>query len=89
MLRDALRGIAPDHILDNPWKVGFNAPIESFLNLDDKNVCADILADSPIFDHVHHDRIAALLEKRNLPNSESKFLFYFVNAKIFLEEFGT
>jgi len=26
-LRDAVRGIAPDRVIDNPRKVGFNAPI--------------------------------------------------------------
>jgi len=29
-----------------------------------------------------------LLQKNYLENSESKFLFSFVNAKLFLEEFG-
>ena len=46
------------------------------------------MADSPVFDIIRRDKVARLLGKRDLPNSESKFLFYFVNAKIFLEEFG-
>jgi len=29
-----------------------------------------------------------LIDKDYLENSESKFLFYFLNAKIFMEEFG-
>jgi asparagine synthase (glutamine-hydrolysing) len=47
-----------------------------------------MLDDSPIFDHVRKEMIENLISKENLPNSESKFLFYFLNAKIFLEEFG-
>lgn len=88
VLRDAVRGLAPDCILDQRKKVGFNAPVESFLDVDDPAVRAELLADSPVFELIRRDKIAQLLEKRDLPNSESKFLFYFVNTKIFLEEFA-
>ena len=87
VLRDAMRGIVPVRVLDNPRKVGFNAPIFSFLDVADPDVCAAILAPSPIFEHIRRSEIEALVSKPDLPNSESKFLFYFVNAKLFLEEF--
>ena len=32
---------------------------------------------------------ADLIGASDLPNSQSKFLFYFLNAKVFLEEFGS
>lgn len=86
VLRDAMRGIAPDHVLDEPRKVGFNAPIESLLDLDDAGVRTELLADGPIFDVVRRDRVAELLDERGLPNSRSKFLFSFVSSKLFLEE---
>ena len=88
ILRDAVRGIAPDCVTGERRKVGFNAPVEAFLDLDDPKVCAELLADSPVFEIIRRDRIADLIAKRNLPNSESKFLFYFVNAKLFLERFA-
>jgi len=88
VLRDALVGIAPERILTNPRKVGFNAPILDLLDLDDAATRAALLDDSPIFDYVRRDRIATLLDKRSLANSESKFLFYFLNAKMFLEEYA-
>jgi asparagine synthase (glutamine-hydrolysing) len=88
LLRDAVRGIAPDCVLNEPRKVGFNAPVHAFLDTNDATVRAELLADSPVFDIIHRDKIATLLEKPELPNSESKFLFYFVNTKIFLEEFA-
>jgi asparagine synthase (glutamine-hydrolysing) len=87
-LRDAMRGIAPDHVLDEPRKVGFNAPIEALLDLDNADVCAELLADSPVFDVVRRERVAELLQERSLSNSRSKFLFSFVASKIFLEEHG-
>jgi asparagine synthase (glutamine-hydrolysing) len=86
LLRDAMRGIAPDAILDNPRKVGFNAPIFSFLDVRDPVVRAELLADSPVWEHVRREKIVELLDRDWLPNSESKFLFYFLNAKFFLEE---
>ena len=88
VLRDAMRGIVPSCVLDNPRKVGFNAPIFSFLDVKDPEVRSYLLDDSPIFDHVCREKIETLITKPDLPNSESKFLFYFLTSKIFLEEFG-
>jgi len=85
VLRDAMRGIVPNRILDNRRKVGFNAPIFSYLDVRDSVVRDYLLNDSPIFEHVDRNKIAQLIEKPDLPNSESKFLFYFLNSKMFLE----
>lgn len=87
VLRDAMRGIVPDAVLDNRRKVGFNAPIFDFLAINDPAVRAELLADSPVFEHLNRDAIITLIEKAHLPNSESKFLFNFINAKLFLEAF--
>lgn len=87
VLREAMRGIAPDMLMENRRKVGFNAPIHSFLDASNPDVQRSLLNDSPIFEWVRRDKIEALLEKRDLPNSESKFLFNFLNAKLFLEAF--
>ncbi len=88
VLRDSMRGIVPDRILDCRRKVGFNAPILSLLRHHDSEVKKQILDDSPIYDWVRIDRIQSLLERDTLKNSESKFLFNFICSKIFLEEFG-
>jgi asparagine synthase (glutamine-hydrolysing) len=88
VLRDAVRGIAPDAIIDNPRKVGFNAPILDYLDLSDRCVRDELMAESPVFDLIRRDRIEELVGQTDLPNSRSKFLFNFVNAKMFLEEFA-
>jgi asparagine synthase (glutamine-hydrolysing) len=88
VLRDAMRGIVPDCVLNNPRKVGFNAPIFSFLDIHDPDVKAQLLDVSPIFDVVHRESIELILGQSDLPNSESKFLFNFLAAKMFLEEHG-
>jgi asparagine synthase (glutamine-hydrolysing) len=88
VLRDAMRGVVPARILDSREKVGFNAAIRSFLNTNDAATRSELLADSPIFEVVRRDSVEMLLDKSELPNSESKFLFNFVTSKMFLEEFG-
>ena len=88
VLRDALAGIGPDAVMQNRRKVGFNAPIYSYLDVNNPSVRAELLRDSPVFDVIRRDRIENLLRKSDLPNSESKFVFYFLNCKLFLEEFS-
>jgi asparagine synthase (glutamine-hydrolysing) len=86
VLRDAVRDIVPAEIIDNRRKIGFNASIHSLIDTRDPAVRESLLADSPIFDIVKRDALAPLLDRTELPNSESKFLFYFINAKLFLEQ---
>jgi asparagine synthase (glutamine-hydrolysing) len=88
VLREAVRGLAPDAVIDNPRKVGFNVPIFNYLDVADPQVRAQILDDGPIFEHVRREPIAELIDRPDLPNSQSKFLFYFLNARMFLEQFS-
>ena len=88
VLRDAMAELAPEAVMQSRRKVGFNAPIRSFLDTDNPAVRSELLRDSPVFDLIRRDKIEALLAKPDLPNSESKFLFYFLNTKFFLEEFS-
>ncbi len=88
LLRDAARGYAPDAVLDSRRKVGFNAPLRDFIDPRLPHVRDELLRDSPIFDLLDRDQVVDLFEKDFLPNSESKFLFYFVSSKLFLEEYS-
>ncbi len=85
VLRAAMRGLVPDAILDNRRKVGFNAPLLELLDVHDTAVKACLLDHGPIYDIVNKMAIEALLKQPVLPNSLSKFLFYFINMKLFLE----
>lgn len=88
ILREAVRGIVPDIILNNYYKTGFNASILELLDVKDPDVRGYLLDDSKIFELIRKDRIEKLMTKDHLPTSESKFLFSFLNSKIFLEEFA-
>ena len=83
-----MSGIAPARILENPRKVGFNAPIQDLLDTNEPSVRAELLDDSPIYEYLKRDMVTDLMEKSKLSNSESKFLFNMVNAKIFLENYS-
>ena len=86
VLRSAVTNIAPEAVIKNPRKVGFNAPLRSYLDTSSNTVRDDILGSSPIFEMVRRDMIEDMLGHEELPNSRSKFLFNFVCAKIFLEQ---
>jgi asparagine synthase (glutamine-hydrolysing) len=88
ILRDAMRGIVPDPIVDNPRKVGFNAPILDLLDVEDEAVKAELLADSPLFEIIDRAALAKMLAPAALPNSASKLLFSLVSVKFFLEKFS-
>lgn len=88
VLREAMRGIVPDPILDNKRKVGFNAPVTDLLQTNQMNVQEYLLQDSPIFDILKKKPIENMINLANHPNSDSKFLFSFLSSKVFLEEFS-
>ena len=88
VLRDAVRGLATEAVIDNPRKIGFNVPIFEYLDVRNPMVKDELLSDSLIYDIVSKDAIESLLSLGELPNSRSKFLFNFICAKIFLEEYS-
>ncbi len=88
VLRESMRGIVPDFILDNPRKVGFNAPLFDYLNVADPQVKAYLHDTSVVYDYIEHDKIEQLLTQPQLLNSQSKFLFSFIGTKMFMEHFS-
>ena len=87
ILRDAMKGIVPEMILQEKRKIGFNAPILDLLDLKDTNIIDYLLDDSKVFDIVKKDNIESMLKNDVIAksNTNSKFLFNFINTKMFLE----
>ncbi len=85
LLREAGRGLVDDAILDNPRKQGINAPVTSFVDFAEPSVRERLLDGGPFFDIVDKTRFEALLDSEVSLNSESKFLFSLVAAKLFLD----
>lgn len=87
-LRAAARGVLNDKVRLDRHKKGFNAAFRSLFDLDNPKTRDRILDDGPIFRLVKRDRIEAAMRESDLPNSFSKFLFSFVSAKLFMEQWA-
>ena len=88
ILREAMRGIVPDIVINQKKKVGFNAPIEDLIDINDNQTLKKIMSDGPIWNIVNRELFRDFLINKNLPNSLSKFLFSFLTSKFFLEEYA-
>lgn len=88
VLREAVSGILNDRVRRDRQKKGFNASIHSVVDTERREMREYLLEDGRIFDFVDRDQIVALLTHPPATNRWSKFLFQFVNAKMFLESFS-
>jgi len=84
IMREAVKGILNEQARTDRKKVGFNAPFNLLVDLKRKESRDYLLEDSEIFELVDRSKFEPLL-KGLLPESYSKFMFYFLSAKIFLE----
>jgi asparagine synthase (glutamine-hydrolysing) len=86
ILREAVKGILNETVRTDRQKKGFNASINSVIDFKNRATREYLLDDSPVFDLVKKDAIERLLNQNQpLANSYSKFMFSFINAKMFLE----
>ena len=85
ILREAVKGILNEKVRTDRKKVGFNASFNSLVDLGKEENRDYLLEDGPIFELIDRDKMEPLLSMNPMPNSYSKFMFYFLSAKIFLE----
>ena len=85
VLREAMRGILNEQVRTDRRKVGFNASINTLVDFSKKEVREYLLDDGPIYEVLRKDRMERMMSIRPMPNSVSKFMFNFINAKMFLE----
>ena len=85
ILREAVKGILNEKVRTDRRKVGFNASFNSLVDLDKKENRDFLMEDGRIFEIVDRAKIEPLLDMNPLSDSYNKFMFYFLNAKIFLE----
>jgi asparagine synthase (glutamine-hydrolysing) len=89
ILREAVAGILNDQVRLDRRKRGFNASINSMIDFSDRHV-RDYLLDptAAVYELVDRRRVVELFDLTPVPNHLSKFLFSFINARIFLERFA-
>ena len=69
------------------YKKGFNSSITSIFDFSDKNFMEEILnKDSQIYEFFDFEKIKKIFKKDINLNHYSKFIFSFINAKIFLDK---
>ena len=87
VLRDAMQGIVCDEVLKTRQKKGFNASLKELVDFNDSKTKQRLLDKSKIFEIVKQSEIEKLIKSKELQNSFSKYLFNFINSKIFVENF--
>ena len=89
ILRESMKGIVNEKVRLDRRKRGFNASINSLINLKDDSI-RDYLLDekSIINEFVDLKKIRRLFNNKNTENSLSKFIFNFINCKLFVDAYG-
>ena len=78
-----MKGILNDKVRLDRKKFGFNASINSIIDLDNKKTRDFLLSDGPIFNIINRSKIEKFFDNKFFENSHKKFLFNFINSKIF------
>ena len=86
ILREAMKTIVPTEILNSRRKIGFNAPVEDLIDINSENMRSFLLDHSKIYDFVDKNLFEEFIKNYSNGNENSKFLFSFINTKLFLEE---
>ena len=87
VLRQATKGLLNDQVRLDRRKKGFNASINSIIDLHNSDVQDYILDDrNELFTFIDCEKVRSLLLNDNHPNHFSKFIFNLLNTKIFLEQ---
>ncbi|WP_161794582.1 asparagine synthase (glutamine-hydrolyzing) [Thalassospira sp. HJ] len=82
ILREAMAGLVPDQILYERRKIGFNSSLFEVADIKSDHLRQVILDDSPFYDVVDRGKVEEFLGRDLSLNSDSKFLFNLINAKI-------
>lgn len=86
ILREAVGGILNDDVRLDRRKKGFNAPVTSIVDFDDPEVREFLLdPQAKVFEYVDRNKIGQLVKHLPQSNSYSKFMFNFVNLRLFLQ----
>ena len=87
ILRNIGKKYLPKIIYQDKRKIGFNASINSLFDLRNKSNINFLLDEGKIFKYVNRKKFESFLKNENFSvSSFSKFLFSFINLKIFLEK---
>ena len=85
-LRKAGEGYVHPEVLWTKKKIGFNSSLFELLDIEKSDTREFLLDRSKIFEVIDRQKFEEYLKGISKQNSDSKFLFNFLNAKIFYEQ---
>ena len=85
IIREALKKIAPSHILNNYEKIGFNISPERLFDFKSKKFRKYVKKKSDIFSIVNKKKVLNLFNNKEDIKRYSEFIFKFLNVKILLD----
>ena len=85
ILRKIIDKYVPDEIRLERKKMGFNASINSLIDLNSKKFLSFVNKKSSIYKIINKKNLMKNLINKNNENHFSKFIFSFISVKIFLE----
>ena len=88
LLRLSLKKITPNHVINNYEKIGFNISVEKLINFKSRKIREFILKKSNIYKIVDKNKVLDVLNDKAMISKYSVFLFKFINAKIFIDNFN-
>jgi asparagine synthase (glutamine-hydrolysing) len=88
ILRQSSQGMLHDKVRLDRQKKGFNASINSLIDLKNENVREELFdISNPIFRYINREKVINLLNEDKLPNHYSKFIFNVINLQLFLTNY--
>ncbi|MDC2978447.1 asparagine synthase (glutamine-hydrolyzing) [Pelagibacteraceae bacterium] len=84
-LRSAMKGILHDEVRLNRDKKGFNASINTLFDLSSGEFLDFLYQKSDISEFIDVKNLTKIINPEYTSNKDKKFIFNFINAKIFLE----
>ena len=89
VLREAISGIVNEKVRLDRRKKGFNASVNSIVNLRDPDTLDYLFNDNSIVEEfINVSKLRKLLAEEFIPNHFSKFIFNFINFKLFIKAYG-
>jgi asparagine synthase (glutamine-hydrolysing) len=86
ILRESMRGIVSNNILDEKEKSGFNVDVQSMFDFNSKYMKRNIVnKNNKIFSIIDRNFVISILNNPYSVKKYSKFIFSFINASIFLK----
>ena len=87
ILRESMKGIVSDNILNEKEKSGFNVNVQSMFDFNSQYMKNNIInKNNKIFSIIDRSFVISILKNPDNIKRYSKFIFSFINASIFLKK---